>query len=218
MNIADHLTRAKYRQDPPKKAGYRVIGCILGRQDGRTLEIMNSVEAVFEHNDPSDRSVNSITVDERFISGRVASYKEMFPDLDAVGWYSVKGTTSSDDSGDKPTVDDLAVMKSVFSKVCDNPIFLLMNPQSQAARDTKKLPFFMYSQGPIGPDGQPTTPYVQLDYSPASEASEQIAVDGVANAVDPNAKNSILSQRMAAPINAVKILRTKLNFIITAVK
>ena len=57
-----------------------------------------------------------------------------------------------------------------------------------------------------------------LDYAPASEASEQIAVDGVANAVDPNAKHSALTQRMAAPINAVKILRTKLNFLITAVK
>ena len=40
----------------------------------------------------------------------------------------------------------------------------------------------------------------------------------MANAVDPNAKISALSQRMNAPINAVKILRTKLNFLIQAVK
>lgn len=144
MNIADHLTRAKYRQEPPAKAGYRVIGCILGRQDGRTLEIMNSVEATFEHNDPNDPNVSSITVDERFISGRVAAYKEMFPDLDAVGWYSVKGTTTPDDASDKPTADDLNVMKEVVAKFCDNPIFLLMNPLSQNAKDAKKLPFFMY--------------------------------------------------------------------------
>ena len=76
----------------------------------------------------------------------------------------------------------------------------------------------MYTQAPVGADGQPTAPYIILDYSPASEASEQIAVDDVANAVDPNAKDSILSQRMAAHINAVKILRSKLNFLITAVK
>ena len=57
-----------------------------------------------------------------------------------------------------------------------------------------------------------------MEFSPASEESEQIAVDCVSNAVDPNAKYSALQQRMAAPINAVKILRTKLNFIITAVK
>ena len=109
-------------------------------------------------------------------------------------------------------------MKNVISKLCDNPIFLLMNPNSQSAIDSKKLPFFMYAAGPIGSDGQPTAPYQTLEFSPASEASEQIAVDGVANAVDPNAKHSVLTQRMAAPINAVKILRTKLNFLITAVK
>ena len=92
MNIADHLTRAKYRQEPGNR-GYRVIGCILGRQEGRTLEIMNSVETRFEHQDPSDPHVTGINIDEDFTKGRVESYKEMFPDLDAVGWYSVKGTT-----------------------------------------------------------------------------------------------------------------------------
>ena len=76
----------------------------------------------------------------------------------------------------------------------------------------------MYQKGPVGPDGQPSTPFVQLEYSLASEESEQISIDGVANAVDPNAKTSAVSQRMAAPINAIKILRGKLNFLIAAVK
>lgn len=93
-----------------------------------------------------------------------------------------------------------------------------MNPKSQAAMDAKKAPFFMYQLGPLGVDGQPSVPFLRLDFASASEASEQIAVDGVANAVDPNAKISALSQRMNAPINAVKILRTKLNFLIQAVK
>ena len=52
----------------------------------------------------------------------------MFPDLDAVGWYSVKGTTTVDESSDKPTPEDLTIMKQVVAKFCDNPIFLLMNP------------------------------------------------------------------------------------------
>lgn len=105
-----------------------------------------------------------------------------------------------------------------MTKICDNPIFLIMNPKSKSALDKKKLPFFMYQKGPVGADGQPTAPYVTLDFKPASEESEQIAVDGVSNAVDPDAKHSALAQRMAAPINAVKILRTKLNFLTMAVK
>ena len=60
---------------------------------------------------------------------------------------------------DLPTSEDLAAMKNVISKLCDNPILLLMNPNSQAAIDAKKLPFFMYSAAPVGADGQPTAAY-----------------------------------------------------------
>lgn len=120
---------------------------------------MNSVETRFEHRDPNDPNVTAINIDEQFTAGRVASYKEMFPDLDAVGWYSVKGTTMADATYDEPTSEDLAVMKTVISKLCDNPIFLLMNPASQAAIDSKKLPFFMYAAAPVGSDGQPTAPF-----------------------------------------------------------
>ena len=63
MNIADHLTRAKYRQEPGAK-GYRVIGVIMGRQEGRTLEIMNSVETRFEARDRNDPNVTAIDIDE----------------------------------------------------------------------------------------------------------------------------------------------------------
>ena len=52
----------------------------------------------------------------------------------------------------------------------------------------------------------------------ASETSEQIAVDCVARAIDPDAKLSTASQGMVAPMNAVNILRGKINFIILAVK
>jgi hypothetical protein len=43
-------------------------------------------------------------------------------------------------------------------------------------------------------------------------------VNDVAHAVDKDAKVSTLSQNMASALNAVKILRGKLNFLITAVK
>lgn len=52
----------------------------------------------------------------------------------------------------------------------------------------------------------------------AASNAEQIAVDGIAHAVDPFAKVSALSQGMAAPLNAIKILRSKVNFLINAVE
>lgn len=99
MNIMDHFTRAKYRQVPGTK-GYRVLGIILGRQDGRTLEIMNTIEVKFEAKNKNDTSVTDIAVDSEFANMRVTAYKQMFPDLECVGWYSAKGTTTVDVAGD----------------------------------------------------------------------------------------------------------------------
>jgi hypothetical protein len=57
-----------------------------------------------------------------------------------------------------------------------------------------------------------------LDYTLASSDSERIAVDNVAKAVDPNAKTSTLSTNMVASLNALKILRRKIKFLIDIVK
>lgn len=45
LNISDHLTRAKYQMG--KDSGYRVIGVLLGKQQGRSLDIVNTVEIKF---------------------------------------------------------------------------------------------------------------------------------------------------------------------------
>ena len=61
---------------------------------------MNSIETCFEATNPNDASVSAIRLDEEFTATRIAAYKTMFPDLDAVGWYSVKGTSGSDAQAD----------------------------------------------------------------------------------------------------------------------
>jgi COP9 signalosome complex subunit 6 len=45
LNISDHLTRAKYQMG--KDSEYRVIGVLLGKQQGRSLDIVNTVEIKF---------------------------------------------------------------------------------------------------------------------------------------------------------------------------
>ena len=143
----------------------------------------------------------------------------MFPDQVPLGWYSAKFPSTADLAADQPTAEDLACMQQQIENFCDNPILMIMNQESQAARDSKKLPFFIFQRSLVGADGQqPANPFFQLEISAAAEASEQIAVGDVHIAVDPNAQNSALQQRMEAPINAVKILRSKLNFLIAAVK
>ena len=143
----------------------------------------------------------------------------MYPDLDCLGWYSTDAKCGPEVKFDTPSTQDLATLKNTVSKFAENPLMLIMNTASQSAKDKKKIPFFLYEQAAKQADGaSQQTPYVPLDYTLASEDSEQIAVDGVAHAIDPDAKVSKLTQSMSASINAVKLLRSKLNFLIKVVK
>ena len=45
LNLSDHLTRQKYRQKDPE---VRVIGLVLGRQSGRMLEVVNTIEIKYK--------------------------------------------------------------------------------------------------------------------------------------------------------------------------
>jgi len=44
MNVADHCNRVKYIE--PKQS--RVLGVLLGKQDGKILDIINTIEIRFD--------------------------------------------------------------------------------------------------------------------------------------------------------------------------
>lgn len=139
----------------------------------------------------------------------------MYTDLETIGWYTatgaVKSPTPAMASADEPTEDDLKISKEAITQLCENPLLLLLNPHSKSAIEKKKIPFFLFEAGQLQPN------FVPVDFSMASSDSEQIAVDGLTRAIDPDQKLSTASQGMVAPVNALNILRGKINFIIQAV-
>ena len=169
MNIADHMTRSKYRT----KGVPRVIGAILGKQEGRVLEICNTVETKYVGKQTLQGMSDEITIDEDFMQTRITAYKTMFPDLDCLGWYSVDGKSGKDEKCDQPSKNDVEILQNVVSKFAENPLMLIMNENSQSAKDKKKIPFFLYELAVKTADGKaPASPFVQLDYTLASEDSE----------------------------------------------
>jgi COP9 signalosome complex subunit 6 len=128
MTISDHYTRALYRQ--PKDRPIRVIGLVLGLQNGLSLDVANCIEIC--RNDDG-------VVDSKFAAERIEAYKKMYPELEVVGWYSAtKG------SGDEPTKDDFDLSTDVISAFCENPILFLFNVASKQASDKKILPLFCF--------------------------------------------------------------------------
>lgn len=89
---------------------------------------------------------------------------------------------------------------------------LWMNPESQAAKDKKKMPIFVFDYS------KTSKQFLQVNYGLAASDSEQIAIDGIAKAVDPDSQYSALHQGIQSSFNAIGLLRQKLNFLITVVK
>ena len=122
MNVADHCNRAMYIE--PKQS--RNLGVLLGKQEGKTIEIINTVEIAFKH------ELAKIVIDEAFLKRRLDAYKKMFPNLDCLGWYS----TGVAQVRDAPEDEDFHLQESI-SRHCENPIYLIMNVNSEEAKSKK---------------------------------------------------------------------------------
>lgn len=71
-----------------------MLGVLLGKQEGRVLDLINSIEIKFDKNG---------NIDEAFAAKRLAAYKKMFPNLDCLGWY----VTGSEQTIDYPTEKEM---------------------------------------------------------------------------------------------------------------
>lgn len=95
MNISDHELRAKYTE--PKRK--RVLGVILGRHEGKVIELINSIEIYYE----IAKGSKQIMINGVYLHDRLQAYKKMYPTLDCLGWYSA----GEDQQNDFPDNYDL---------------------------------------------------------------------------------------------------------------
>ncbi|KAG1327330.1 putative COP9 signalosome complex subunit 6a [Cocos nucifera] len=108
VNISDHYTRVKAQAQysssssaaaapgagatpnggaPPPQP--RVFGCVIGVQRGRTVEIFNSFELLY---DPVTN-----TLDRAFLEKKQELYKKVFPNFYILGWYSTGSDAQESD-------------------------------------------------------------------------------------------------------------------------
>ncbi|KAJ3274321.1 hypothetical protein HDV01_003165 [Terramyces sp. JEL0728] len=150
LNISDHYTRLSLQN---KDA--RVIGAILGTQNGREIEIMNSFEIPL-----SDK-----TVDKVYMLQKQEQYKQVFPKLEFLGWYSSGSELNQVDN----------ILHKQFLDVNESPLYLKLDPHS----NTKQLPIKIYESFM-----EPNSGSIQLLESTfiiETGEAERIAVDHVAH-------------------------------------
>jgi len=197
MNISEHWTRFKVQHGKPEK----VFGAIIGKQKGRQIEVMNSFEldVVLVNGE--------MIVDREYYNMKEEQFKQVFSDMDFLGWYS---------SGDFPTKVDADVHKQILD-IYESPLFLQMNPSAK----NSDIPLSMYESLIDIVKGEAKMLFVKLNYSLATEEAERIGLDHVAkitNSADTDSEVSKVSEHFLAQHSAIKMLASRVSLILEYIK
>ncbi|KAI2796366.1 COP9 signalosome complex subunit 6 [Blomia tropicalis] len=198
MNISEHWTRLRAQKNDPA-ANFTIIGAFIGKQSGRNIEIMNSFELKFDIVD------SKILIDSDYYQLKEQQFKQVFPDLDFLGWYT---------NGESPNEADMKIHHQIIVQIHESPLFLKMNPLA----DYVGLPIKLYESIIDLVNGVPTMLFVNIPYTLATEEAERIGLDHMARmtATTHNGKttNSVVSDHLRVQYNAVKMLRDRIRLII----
>lgn len=202
MNVSEHWTRQRAQEGKPMQ----VLGALIGKQKGRSIEIFNTFELKWDFVD------GAIILDREFYTTREEQFKQVFQDLDFLGWYS---------TGDQPNESDIAFHKQICS-INESPVFLLLNP---ATKQTD-LPITVFESVIDILDGKATMLFVEIPFSLATEEAERIGVDHVARVstvgsgqgADADAGPSVVADHLTAQYSAIKMLHSRVKLIMDYVK
>jgi len=199
MNMSEHWTRCKAQNNHQPA---EVFGALLGKQEGRHLEVMNSFEMLVE------KVEHFSSIDREFFNTREAQYKEVFADLEVLGWYT---------TGDKPTEIDVGFHRQMC-EINEIPLMIKLNPLS---KHHEKLPLFVYESVMDIVEGEAKMMFLELPYTLATEEAERIGVDHVARLSRAHAglaEKSVVSEQLLAQQGAIKMLQSRVRVVLDYTK
>ncbi|KAF8014955.1 hypothetical protein BT93_H0678 [Corymbia citriodora subsp. variegata] len=207
LNISDHYTRVKSQLHPPPSAHGatngvdpspsppadppRVYGCVIGVQRGRTVEVFNSFELLY---DPATHSL-----DRAFLDKKQELYKKVFPNFYVLGWYS---------TGSDAEESDMHIHKALMD-INESPVYVLLNPSINHAQ--KDLPVTIYESELHVIDGIPQLIFVHASYTIETVEAERISVDHVAHLKpsDGGTAATQLAAHLTGIHSAIKMLNSR---------
>ncbi|KAJ9173908.1 hypothetical protein P3X46_016997 [Hevea brasiliensis] len=216
VNISDHCTRVKSQMNPPVTSAAnttsnntngagdgvvtavsaaipppRVYGCVIGVQRGRTVEIFNSFELLY---DPIAHSL-----DRAFLEKKQELYKKVFPHFYILGWYS---------TGSDAEESDMHIHKGLMD-INESPVYVLLNPSINPAQ--KDPPVNIYESELHVIDGIPQLIFVSSSYTIETVEAERISVDHVAHLKpsDGGSAATQLAAHLTGMHSAIKMLNNR---------
>ncbi|KAG5648221.1 hypothetical protein DXG03_006178 [Asterophora parasitica] len=190
LNISEHLTRLKLQKNTPSPF---VLGALLGTQNGREVEIVNTFELAMEENAED-------AVDHGFLVSRRDQYKQVFPSLEFIGWYTV---------APQPTSRHIAFHEQ-FTGYCSTPLLLVLQPNINlvsASVNAQTLPFKAYEPSVEIRDRKSRSVFIEVPYNVETGEAERIAVDWTARG---GGSGTSLESHLQTQRSAVKMLHERI--------
>ncbi|KAJ8913532.1 hypothetical protein NQ315_017083 [Exocentrus adspersus] len=196
MNVSEHWTRERAQEGSVQQ----VIGALIGKQKGRNIEIMNSFELVFTV------IGGDIIIDRDYYNMKEEQFKQVFSDMDFIGWYT---------TGDTPSATDIKVHKQIC-EINESPILLKLNPYD---KNIEHLPVNLYESVIDLVSGEATMLFVPLNYTLATEEAERIGVDHVARMSSMDSgESSLVAEHLTAQHSAIKMLHSRVRLVLEYMK
>jgi COP9 signalosome complex subunit 6 len=222
MNISEHWTRI--RAQLGKSA--QVYGALLGRQKGRNIELCTSFEIKMN---PVANEAAEEDIDLEYLNTNIAQckfrttltcvwfklhwsflfvskVKQVFADLDFLGWYTTGGV---------PSERDIFLHKQICT-INESPVLLKLDPFGKHT----DLPVCVYeSVIDIVQSQEVKMLFIELEYTLATEEAERIGVDHIAKHTSNAAMvQSVVSDHLNAQYSAITLLNNRIRVIYDYVK
>ncbi|EPQ28834.1 uncharacterized protein PFL1_03637 [Pseudozyma flocculosa PF-1] len=200
LNVSEHLVRTRLQSSSDN---VRVYGMLLGTQSGRDIEIQNSFEIQL-----AAAGGSSLEVDHDFLRSRQAQYKQVFPTLDVLGWYTV---------GAVPLESDMHIHKQLLV-YNETPLLLQLHPtvaSFEAADKDGELPINVYESVIEMVGTEATTFFIPTGYRIETGEAERIAVDHTskAGAESGGSDESSMVASLMAQYNAIAKLQDRIKLV-----
>jgi len=184
VTISDQWIRLRVQGNG--KGPQQVFGALLGKPSGRNLEILNTFEVR-----TTTRADGVQAVDEEYFTTRALLYKETFPDLEFLGFYT-SGDHNSTDAQDES-------LQSQAKKISESPLLLKMNTAEPIYMNKISLTTFESD-----PSDETQILFRVMPMKIISELAEQIGLDHMARFSTTGAANeSAIAKGLSAHIGAM---------------
>ncbi|WWC73242.1 uncharacterized protein I206_107208 [Kwoniella pini CBS 10737] len=210
LNISDHLNRSRLTSS----GDIKIFGALLGTESNREISVVNSFELIFGSPDGDVDMAEASTSATRntsqmlntaFFDTRREQFKQVFPTLDVVGWYSI---------GKYPALEDVTLHKQ-FAEIIETPIFLLFDSEHQPASQALPVKIYEAALAEGGKDEDTKGKFVELVYGIETGEAERIAVDGVSRGgMGGEGEESTVVANLTTQRNAIRMLYERVSVLL----